>query len=91
MDIFQLAEEMCVDQRRCTDRPNPVATQHATFWSNNIRNFVQYFVPLVSLFLCALLLIAVGLLCIVLLSYVYLCYFISFVLLCVCVLLSYIL
>jgi hypothetical protein len=34
-------------------------------WSNNIRNYVQYFLPLVLLFLCALLLTAVGLLCIV--------------------------
>ena len=32
--------------------------------SNNIRNSVQYFLPLVLLFLCALLLTVVGLLCI---------------------------
>jgi hypothetical protein len=37
-------------------------------WSNNIRNYVQYFLPLVLLFPCALLLTVVGLLCIGLLS-----------------------
>ena len=54
---------------------------------------VQYFVPLVLLFLCALLLTVVGLLCTELLSYVYFCYLICTVLLCECVsvLLSYIL
>jgi len=46
---------------------------------------VQYFLPLVLLFLSALLLTAFGLLCIVLLSCVYLCYFMCIVLLCVCV------
>jgi len=54
-------------------------------WSNNIRNYVQYFSPLVLLFLCALLLTAVGLLCIKLLSYIYFCYLMCIVLLCVCV------
>jgi hypothetical protein len=43
-------------------------------WSNNIRNYVQYFLPLVLFFLCALLLTAVVLLCIELLPYVYFCY-----------------
>ena len=46
-------------------------------WSNNIRNWVRYFLLLVSLFLCALLLTVVGLLCIRLL-------FLSVLLYCVC-------
>jgi len=52
-------------------------------WSNNIRNQVQYLLPLALFFLCALLLIVVGLLCIQLLSYVYFCYLMCIVLLCV--------
>jgi len=58
-------------------------------WSNNIRNYVQYFLPLVLLFLCALLLTVVGLLCIELLPYVYLCYLTCIALLCVCCCLKY--
>ena len=47
------------------------------------------FFPLVLLFLCALLLTVVGLLCIELLSYVYFCYFMCIVLLCVYCCLTY--
>jgi hypothetical protein len=43
-------------------------------WSNNIVNYVQYFLPLVLLLLCELLLTVVGLLCVELLSCVYFCY-----------------
>jgi len=46
---------------------------------------VQYFLPLVLLFLSALLLTVVGLLCTVLLSCVYFCYLMCIVLLCVCI------
>ena len=42
-------------------------------WSNNIRNYVQHFLPIVFLFLHALLLNVVGLLCTVSLSCVYCC------------------
>ena len=48
-------------------------------WSNNTRNWVQYFLSLVFLSLCALLLTVVGFSRIVLLPCVYLCY-----LTCVC-------
>ena len=58
-------------------------------WSNSIRNWVQYFLPLVLLFLCVLLLTVIGLLCVVLLSSVYFCYLVYCFT--VCVLLSYIL
>jgi len=50
---------------------------------------VQYFLPIVLLFLCALLLTVVSLLCIVLLSCVYLCYLMCIVLLCVYCCLTY--
>jgi hypothetical protein len=50
--------------------------------SNNIREWVQYFFPLVLLLLCALLLTVVGLLCIQLCC-VYFCYLICIDLLCV--------
>jgi hypothetical protein len=52
-------------------------------WSNNITHQVQYFLPLVLLLLCALLLTAVGLLCTELLPCVYFCYMMCTVLLCV--------
>jgi len=54
-----------------------------------IRNYVQYFLPLVLPFLCALLFTVVGLLCFVLLSCVYLCYLMCVVLLCVYCCLKY--
>ena len=46
---------------------------------------LEYFLPLVLLFLCALLLTVVDLLRIVLLSFMYFCYFMCTVLLYVCV------
>jgi hypothetical protein len=60
-------------------------------WRNNIKNQVQYFLPLVLLFLCALLLTVVVLLCIGLLFWSV--FLLLHVLYCftVCVLLSYIL
>ena len=67
-----------------------VKTSVQYLWSNNIRNYMQYLLPLVLLFLCALLLTIVGLLCIGLL---FLGVFILFHVYCLtmCVLLSYIL
>jgi len=50
---------------------------------------VQYFLPLVLLFLCALLLTVAVLLCIGLLSYVYFCYLMCIVLLCAYCCLTY--
>ena len=54
-----------------------------------IRNQVQYFLPLVLFFLCALLLTVGGLLCIQLLCYVYFCYLTCIFLLCVYCCLTY--
>jgi len=48
-----------------------------------LETMVQYFLPIVLLYLCAFLLTVVGLLCIVLLFCVYLCYLMRIVLLCV--------
>jgi len=59
-----------------------------TYGVTILETTVQYFLPFVLLFLCALLLTVVGLLCIQLLFYVYFCYLKCIVLL--CVLLSYI-
>ena len=49
---------------------------------NEIARLRQYFLSIVLLFLSAFLLTVVGLLCIVLLSCVYLCYLMCIVLLC---------
>jgi len=54
-----------------------------------LETMVQYFLPLVLLFLCALLLTVVGLLCIELLSCVYLCYLMCIILLCLYCCLTY--
>ena len=45
----------------------PVKNGVLYLWINNISNVVLFFLPIVLLFLCALLLNVVGLLCIVLL------------------------
>ena len=50
-------------------------------WGNNFRNCVQYSLPLVLLFLCALLLTVDGRVCTVLLSCVYCCYLLCIVVL----------
>jgi hypothetical protein len=61
----------------------PIKTDVLNLWSNNIRNQVRYFLPIVLLFLSALLLTVIGLLCIVFLPCMYLCYLMCIVLLCV--------
>ena len=70
-----------------SEGPVKIGVQY--LWSNNIRNYIQYFLPILLLYLCALLLTAVGLLCIELLSYVYFCYLMCIVLLCVYCCLTY--
>ena len=58
-------------------------------WSNNIRNQMQYCIPLALLFICALLLTVVGLLCIGLLILSVFFYFMCIVWLCVYSCLTY--
>jgi hypothetical protein len=58
-------------------------------WRNNIRKWVQYFLPIVLLLPCSLLLNVVDLSCIELLSYVYYFYLMCIVLLCVYCCLAY--
>ena len=48
-----------------TRRDGHVKTGVQYVWRNNFTNYVQYSLPLVLLFLCALLLTVVGLMCIV--------------------------
>ena len=67
----------------------PVKIGVIYLWSNNIRNYVLYFLRILLLFLCALLLTVIGLLCIVLSSCVYLYYLMFIVLLCVYFCLTY--
>ena len=54
-------------------------------WSNNITHWVQSFLSIMLPFLCALLLTVIGILCIVLLSWVYFCHSCVLFLLCVCI------
>jgi len=68
---------------KCSEGPVKIGVLN--LWSNNIRKWVQYFLPIVLLFLCALLLTVVGLLCIVLLSCVYFCYLLCIILVYVCI------